>query len=330
MHRNLTPSSHPTPLSVALIILAVGLCPSYAARSTARETPVPPHIHDHVPGEPPPPAPEPEPEPESEPEPEPEPEPPVEIEPLPAEPTIALPDTDVLRFISPKPNGIWRDRETVTIRWIAPELATQVRIYYYGERCQLGGKDRGRFSGVVKGDMLPNTGHVAWQVPWLDGPALRLRIGAYDAAGKQIAAHEIPVLLLPREFGDLPDTCIAISKRLQRLYYFEGGRIRRMHMISTAVPPFQTPKMKPGSRGSRGAMGKVFNKALNPFSSLYRVHMPYWLGITSSGSHGIHATSPGYYRLLGRPASHGCVRQHKADAQVLYSMVSVGTPVYIY
>ena len=58
--------------------------------------------------------------------------------------------------------------------------------------------------------------------------------------------------------------------------------------------------------------------------------MPYWLQITASGSHGIHATSPPYYGRLGSPASHGCVRQHKADAQVLYGLVSVGTPVYIY
>jgi len=52
--------------------------------------------------------------------------------------------------------------------------------------------------------------------------------------------------------------------------------------------------------------------------------------ITSSGSHGIHATSPGYYRYLGRGASHGCVRQHRADAAVLYGLVSVGTPVYVF
>ena len=53
------------------------------------------------------------------------------------------------------------------------------------------------------------------------------------------------------------------------------------------------------------------------------------MAVTSSGSHGIHATSPGLYCYLGSPASHGCIRQHRADAQKLYGMVSVGTPVYV-
>ncbi len=62
----------------------------------------------------------------------------------------------------------------------------------------------------------------------------------------------------------------------------------------------------------------------------YTCWMPYYLAITSSGSHGIHATSPSMYRYLGRPASHGCIRQHHADAKILYSLVSVGTPVYVF
>jgi lipoprotein-anchoring transpeptidase ErfK/SrfK len=62
---------------------------------------------------------------------------------------------------------------------------------------------------------------------------------------------------------------------------------------------------------------------------MYQVHMLWWMAITSSGSHGIHATSPNLYGYLGSPASHGCIRQHRADAQELYGMVSVGTPVYV-
>jgi lipoprotein-anchoring transpeptidase ErfK/SrfK len=77
-------------------------------------------------------------------------------------------------------------------------------------------------------------------------------------------------------------------------------------------------------------MGKVFRKAPSAWSRSYRVNMPYWLQITSSGSHGIHATSPRYYGRLGSPASAGCVRQHLSDAAKLYSLVSVGTPVYIF
>jgi lipoprotein-anchoring transpeptidase ErfK/SrfK len=58
--------------------------------------------------------------------------------------------------------------------------------------------------------------------------------------------------------------------------------------------------------------------------------MAWWMAITASGSHGIHATSPGFYYALGGPASHGCVRQHRNDARILYGMVSVGTAVYVF
>jgi len=57
--------------------------------------------------------------------------------------------------------------------------------------------------------------------------------------------------------------------------------------------------------------------------------MLWWMAITSSGSHGIHATSPPFYQYLGEPASHGCIRQHRTDAHTLYEMVDVGTPVYV-
>jgi lipoprotein-anchoring transpeptidase ErfK/SrfK len=77
-------------------------------------------------------------------------------------------------------------------------------------------------------------------------------------------------------------------------------------------------------------MGKVFEKDPAPTSRMYNVVMPWWLQITASGSHGIHATSPRFYDELGGPASHGCVRQHRADAEILYDMVRVGTPVYIF
>jgi lipoprotein-anchoring transpeptidase ErfK/SrfK len=88
--------------------------------------------------------------------------------------------------------------------------------------------------------------------------------------------------------------------------------------------------MQPGSGGRRGAMGRVFGKDPDAFSRMYEVHMLWWMAITSSGSHGIHATSPGFYSQLGEPASHGCIRQHRRDARTLYQMVSVGTSVYVF
>jgi len=305
---------------VALIVLPAVLslvvAGTASARSTAHETPVPSHIFDCVPADPPvPPPPKPKPEPAV-----------TTIRRLPG-PTEAT-QTLVAPKAAPE---TWYDGDTVTIGWDPPEGATTVRFYYHGERCRLGGRSRGKFDGVINGGMMPNTGETTWKVPWLDGPYLHLRMAAYDDDEECVAVTYRTVRLLPRELKKVPLDCLAISRRVQRLYYIRGGEIKRMHMVSTAARGYTTPKMRPGARSRRrGAMGKVFSKSYNPYSSLYHVHMRYWLGITSSGSHGIHATSPNLYYRLGRPASHGCVRQHRSDAKVLYSMVNVGTAVYVF
>lgn len=287
------------------LVLTACLMPCLAwGQSTARETPVPKHVLDLAPGEPP-------------------------VEQEPSDETPAPPSG--IAYISPAVGETWHDGQTVTIRWEADSSVSTVRFFYYGERVRLGGRDRGRFEGIINGGLVPNTGETSWTVPWLDGPHLNLRVAAYDEHGELVGHTERRVRLLPREFRNLPPTCIAVSKRLQRLYYIEKGETQRVHIVSTGAPGRTTPTMRPGLHlARRGAVGRVFNKAPNPFSSLYRVHMPYWLGITSSGSHGIHATSPRYYSRLGRPASGGCIRQHLADARVLYRMVAVGTPVYVF
>ncbi len=290
-----------------------------AGLSVAHELPVPSHVIDMVPADPPVPAPPAVPKPGPEPKPG----------PAPKTPTPPRPAS--VTFLNPEPGDLWHEGDKVTIRWKTEGTVTNVRFYYYGNHCALGGAPRGRFEGIINDGLVPSTGETKWRVPWLDGTALNLRVAGYDQEGVMVAETERKVALLPREFTHLPPTCIAISKRLQRLIYFEDGEVKRMHIISTAAPGFTTPTMRPGAYGrSRGQMGKIFNKALNPFSTLYRVHMPYWMAITASGSHGIHATSPALYGRLGHPASHGCVRQHRADARILYEAVSVGTPVFIF
>ena len=219
----------------------------------------------------------------------------------------------------------------VKIRWRAGGPISKVRVYYWYEQCRLGGKSRGSVGKLVGGGMVPNTGEYAWTVPWMDTYRLRVRIAGYDAQGGRLATDEIGLFFRPRQLAGLPKTCIAIIKERQRMYYFEGGKVRRMHMVSTAARGYNTPTMRPGSHDRRrGQMGQVFRKSPSPRSRRYDVVMPYWLAITSTGSHGIHATTPRFYSRLGTPASHGCVRQHRADALILYGLVTVGIPVYIF
>ena len=235
-----------------------------------------------------------------------------------------------IRLISPGSDEEWLEGSPATIRYETTGLITRVRIYYYGGNCELGGRSRGSFGRIVA-DMVSATGSWPWRVPWVDAASFRLRVAGFNQQGERLAEYECTVRFRPREAADLPDTCIAIIKRMQRLYYYRDGRVARMHIISTAIGGYTTPNMKPGSYSSRrGEMGKVFYKAWAPRSRMYDVVMPYYLAITSSGSHGIHATSRNMYRYLGRPASHGCVRQHRSDAAVLYDLVAVGTPVYVF
>ncbi|MGM0492961.1 MAG: L,D-transpeptidase [Armatimonadota bacterium] len=250
------------------------------------------------------------------------------IQPVTAPPTH---EAFFVRITSPADDGEVLEGSRAHIRWDSGGPIEKVRLYYSYDRCKLAGKSRGSVGHVLFNQMIPNFGEVPWTVPWMDGDGFRLRIAAYGHEDELIASDEIGVRFRPAELKDLPDHAIGIVKKRQRLYYYEDGRIRRMHIVSTAAPGYWTPTMKPGSHDPRrGAMGKVFGKQWNAWSRQYQTAMPFWLQITASGSHGIHATSPPYYQYLGRPASHGCVRQHRADAQVLYGMVDVGTPVYIF
>jgi lipoprotein-anchoring transpeptidase ErfK/SrfK len=236
-----------------------------------------------------------------------------------------------IAFISPMPEEQWVEGAGVTLKWLSAGAISKVRIYYSYDRCKLAGRSRGNFGALVTA-MTENRNELAWaSVPWIDSANFRLRIAGYDADERLLASDEIGVRFRPKEFTNIPATCIAISKRKQRLYYYVEGKARRVHVVSTGRGGMSTPQMWPGSYSPRrGSMGKVFRKSISAWSGRYHCQMPYWLQITSSGSHGIHATSPPFYRYLGSPASHGCVRQHRADASVLYKLVPVGTAVYIF
>jgi lipoprotein-anchoring transpeptidase ErfK/SrfK len=231
-----------------------------------------------------------------------------------------------LTLVYPAPGGMVNEGGQ-TLVWNTSGPIAQVKLVYSGDRCELGGSSRGSFSETI--GKFANKGVTQWSVPWMDASDFKVRVVGYDSDGKEVASDEKPYQLRPRFLEGKPEHCIVVSKARQRLYYLVNGAIKRMHLVSTAASGFNTPSMRPGSYGSRGAMGRVFSKQFAPVSHLYHVTMYYWLGITSSGSHGIHATSPPFYGRLGGPASHGCIRQHRADARVLWEMVQVGTPVYV-
>jgi hypothetical protein len=138
---------------------------------------------------------------------------------------------------------------------------------------------------------------------------------------------------------DLPITRIEVRLTEQKVYIYQGDDIAGVSPITTGKPGHDTP---PGHYS-------VLVKDIDHKSNLYGVFldangyvvdgnaevgqtpppgavydsadMPYYLRIRDDGV-GLHA---GY--LPGYPASHGCIRMPHAFAELLFSNVSVGTPV---
>lgn len=248
--------------------------------------------------------------------------------PPPPDPRFEAAGPLALTIAHPAAGTTLAEGSTVRLVWNTGGRVAKVKVSYEGDLCPLGGKSRGRFAKDVA--TVANQGFYSWKVPWMDTTRFRLKVVGYSAEGRKLTYADAPYAFLPLVCQNRPATAVCVSKAHQRLYYLRDGVIRRMHIVSTAAPGYYTPTMRPGSYDrSRGAMGKVFYKSYAPVSRMYEVVMYHWLAITSSGSHGIHATSPSYYGRLGRPASHGCIRQHRADARILWEMVSVGTPVYV-
>jgi len=249
----------------------------------------------------------------------------------PPQPEQSLSEAFYIWLESPVNESEVLEGSEMKLRWRAGGPIEKVRLYYEYENCRLAGKSRGTVGKVIGGSMLGNTGEHVWKVPWMDTHRLRLRIAGYDAQGGRLATDEIGLFYRPRQLAGLSGTFIAVIKERQRLYYFVDGKVIHMHIVSTAMAGYTTPLMKPGSYDRRrGRMGQVFSKTPHTRSRLYNCDMYWWMAVTSTGSHGIHATTPNFYSRLGRPASHGCIRQHRADAKILYSMVSIGTRVYVF
>jgi LysM repeat protein len=121
---------------------------------------------------------------------------------------------------------------------------------------------------------------------------------------------------------------IDIDLSNQRMTVWENGRVKWHWACSTGEPGRPT---YPGRFG-------VISKIPNAYSSVYRLQMPWWLGIYWAGSlqNGIHALpiqangQALWSGLLGRRVSYGCIILDTANARTLYHWADMGTPVTIH
>jgi hypothetical protein len=136
-----------------------------------------------------------------------------------------------------------------------------------------------------------------------------------------------------------PITRIEVNLSAQKVYVYQDTLLAGESPITTGKPGHDTPPghysilVKDIDHKSNlygvmvDANGYIVNADAKagdsaPAGAVYdSADMPYYLRIREDGV-GLHA---GY--LPGYPASHGCIRMPHAFAELLFSNVSVGTPV---
>ena len=118
---------------------------------------------------------------------------------------------------------------------------------------------------------------------------------------------------------------IDIDLTQQRLRVYENGRQRLEAITSTGHPGMPTPD----------GQFTVLSKEVRHWSGKYGLWMPYSLKFHSGGFyiHRLPEWPNGYVEgenHLGIRVSHGCVRVGYKEAEILYNMVEVGTPIIIH
>ena len=131
--------------------------------------------------------------------------------------------------------------------------------------------------------------------------------------------------------SDLKDTYVEVDLSRQHLWYYQNGQL----MLSTPVVTGDVANKGFTNIGVGSILSKETNKDLkgtNFDGSNYSVPVKYWMPIGWDGE-GLHDASwrstfgANYYLYSG---SNGCVNMPKDQAEKLFSLVKMNTPVVVY
>lgn len=148
-------------------------------------------------------------------------------------------------------------------------------------------------------------------------------------AGREIRIpYGVPTLTLRKPPVPLSGTRFVVSISRQQCWVYQGERVLYSWDCSTGAGERRT---KPGNYD-------VQSKILNAKSNIFRLDMPYWLGIYDvgpyeNGIHGLPVTWE-YGRkiwsgLIGQPATFGCAMLADLEAATLFRMAFLGMPVHV-
>lgn len=134
----------------------------------------------------------------------------------------------------------------------------------------------------------------------------------YSRLQKAVTEEIAPIKKEIRASTALARANILITKSSRQLTLFSGNTPYRQFPVAIGKPSTPTPS----------GNFAIATKVLFPGGVLGAC----WMGL-SLDSYGIHGTNAPW--LIGQMVSHGCIRMHNANAQEVFSFVSIGTPVYI-
>lgn len=121
-----------------------------------------------------------------------------------------------------------------------------------------------------------------------------------------------PVAGTSRVSHTLPRANILLIKSQRQLTLFNGNSPLRQYPVAIGKPATPTPT----------GNYSIVTKVLNPGGVLGSR----WMGISAPG-YGVHGTNSPW--LIGQMVSLGCIRMHNAHAEELFTLINVGTPMYI-
>lgn len=108
-----------------------------------------------------------------------------------------------------------------------------------------------------------------------------------------------------------------IIRAEQLMYLYVDGVVRYAWLVSTGKAGYRTPAM---DQNPNGRIYDRYSSTAWPGGDYNGLgNMPYAVFIY--GGYAIHGTTQGNWSMLGKPASHGCIRLHPDNAFIFNRMV---------
>lgn len=154
------------------------------------------------------------------------------------------------------------------------------------------------------------------------------------SATPRVSAESLPLPPVPLPAESQPaERRLVINIPSRTLWVYQGEKIIRYFPVGVGRPGFMTPV------GKYSIISKVIDPGWeNPYLPKGKVRLApgeenplgtRWMGFyqKAGGEYGMHGTdNPA---SVGKFSSHGCVRMKVRDAEVLFELVDLGTPVEV-